>query len=141
MCRNDWHQGDMTGQEPRAGTALTLYAPQPCQLKLSSPLPVRRLRTSFATECHGWRQGYFSGTQIPTVSVEDGRKECKLFDCCVIKLFINEIWEQAESSFLKNANNSIRNREKCTGRENRGAARLLIGMDGALSRLPKDAGC
>lgn len=35
VCRNDWHWGDTTGQEPRAGTVLTLYAPQPCQLKCS----------------------------------------------------------------------------------------------------------
>lgn len=72
--------------------------------------------------------------------MEDGKKEHRLFDCCIIKLFINGIWEQAESSFLKSANNSIRNRERCIGRENREAARLLIGIDGALSGLPKDAG-
>lgn len=49
------------------------------------------------------------------------QEEHGLLDCCLIKLFANDILEQAESSFQKNANNSTRNfvrnvQEEKTGR-------------------------
>lgn len=61
--------------------------------------------TSFATGRSGMKREVFFFRHSDSNSVR-GRwqEEHGLFDCCVIKLFINRIREQAESIFLKNAN-------------------------------------
>jgi hypothetical protein len=84
----------------------------PTAVPAKAQLPVRRFMTSFATGRSGMkREVFFFFFRHSDSNSVRGRwqEEHGLFDCCVIKLFINRIREQAESIFLKNANNSIRN--------------------------------